>query len=203
MTTQAPRALVGWHGTSYVDGVVAQWVRTKEGAHLAGRRNENTDPEVLLRRAVHAAGGRFRLHRRIAKGCTPDFVLPGRRVAVFVDGCFWHNCPVHGRKREWTGPNAELWAKRCAEMSSEISGRRSLPKPPVGPSYACGSVKFGAIRLPPLDRCWTHEPSWAPPVITAVRRRRRPTVSPGHQPLRSVDRPKLDFEHQLELSSRA
>ena len=88
------------------------WVSTRAGAHLAGRRKESTTPEVLLRRAVHAAGGRFRLHRRIAKGCTPDFVLPGRRVAVFVDGCFWHDCPEHGRKKPWTGPNAERWEEK-------------------------------------------------------------------------------------------
>ncbi|MFW5473122.1 very short patch repair endonuclease [Knoellia sp. CPCC 206450] len=89
-----------------------RWVSTKQGAHLAGRSKVNTEPEVLLRRAVHAAGGRFRLHRKLAKGCTPDFVLPGRGVAVFVDGCFWHGCPVHGRKTPWTGPNAELWSEK-------------------------------------------------------------------------------------------
>jgi DNA mismatch endonuclease (patch repair protein) len=89
--------------------VVEKWVSTVAGSHLAGRRKVNTAPELELRRAIHAAGGRFRLHRQIAKGCTPDFVLPGRRVAVFVDGCFWHGCPVHGRKKPWSGPNAELW----------------------------------------------------------------------------------------------
>jgi DNA mismatch endonuclease (patch repair protein) len=92
--------------------VAEQWVSTQAGSHLAGRRKESTAPEVLLRKAVHAAGGRFRLHRNIAKGCTPDFVLPSRRVAVFVDGCFWHGCPEHGRKTPWTGPNAGLWAEK-------------------------------------------------------------------------------------------
>lgn len=82
---------------------------TAGGAHLSGRRKIDTKPEIELRKALHAAGGRFRLHRQIAKGCTPDIVLPGRRLAVFVDGCFWHGCPVHGRKAPWTGPNAELW----------------------------------------------------------------------------------------------
>lgn len=82
---------------------------TKAGSHLSGRRKTSTGPEVRLRQAIHARGGRFRLHRQLAKGCTPDFVLPGRRVAVFVDGCFWHGCPDHGRKTAWTGPNAELW----------------------------------------------------------------------------------------------
>lgn len=98
-----------------------KWVSTTEGKHLAKRRKTNTTPEVELRRAVHAAGGRFRLHPQIAKGCTPDFVLPGRRLAVFVDGCFWHGCPEHGRKTPWTGPNADLWAtkmKRNAERDS-------------------------------------------------------------------------------------
>ena len=97
---------------------------TKAGAHLARRRKVNTAPEVLLRRAVHAAGGRFRLHRQIAKGCTPDFVLPRRGVAVFVDGCFWHGCPRHGRKTPWTGPNAELWAEKMRRNTER--DRRAL-----------------------------------------------------------------------------
>ncbi|WP_307858111.1 very short patch repair endonuclease [Cellulomonas fulva] len=72
----------------------------------------STQPEVALRRALHAAGFRFRLHPKVAKGCTPDLVLPRHRVAVFVDGCFWHGCPDHGRRTPWTGPNAELWAAK-------------------------------------------------------------------------------------------
>lgn len=89
--------------------MVEKWVSTPKGKHLSGRRKTNTAPEVLLRRAFHAAGGRFRLHRTLAKGCTPDIVFPGRRLVIFVDGCFWHGCPAHGRKTPWTGPNASLW----------------------------------------------------------------------------------------------
>lgn len=85
---------------------------TAEGKHLSGRRKENTAPEIIFRKALHAAGARFRLHRHLAKGCTPDVMLPGRHVAVFVDGCFWHNCPEHGRKRPWAGPNADLWSDK-------------------------------------------------------------------------------------------
>jgi DNA mismatch endonuclease (patch repair protein) len=66
----------------------------------------------LLRRALHAAGARFRLHRRITPGCTPDIVLPRHGVAVFVDGDYWHSCPTHGRKTPFTGPNAELWEQK-------------------------------------------------------------------------------------------
>ena len=90
------------------------WVSTREGRHLAGRRRVNTTPELVLRRALHAAGGRFRLHRRLAFRCTPDIVLPGRRLAVFVDGCWWHSCPAHGHKGPFNGPNASLWDAKMA-----------------------------------------------------------------------------------------
>jgi DNA mismatch endonuclease (patch repair protein) len=91
-----------------------RWTSTSKSAHLSGRKKVDTEPELLLRRALHAAGARFRLHRRIAKGCTPDVVLPGRRLAVFVDGCYWHSCPIHGRKTPFTGPNAALWEQKMA-----------------------------------------------------------------------------------------
>jgi DNA mismatch endonuclease (patch repair protein) len=87
-------------------------VSTDAGKHLSGRPKENTAPELALRKALHAAGARFRLHRPLAKGCTPDIVLPSRHLAVFVDGCFWHGCPQHGRKTPWNGPNAGLWAAK-------------------------------------------------------------------------------------------
>lgn len=89
-----------------------RWTSTKAGKHLAGRKKVNTTPEVELRKALHAAGVRFRLHRQVAKGCTPDLVLPRHSLAIFVDGCFWHGCPEHGRKTPWSGPNAALWEEK-------------------------------------------------------------------------------------------
>jgi DNA mismatch endonuclease, patch repair protein len=91
---------------------VVRWQSTAEGRHLKGRRKLDTAPEMMLRRALHALGARFRLHRRIAQGCTPDLVLPGRKIAVFVDGDYWHSCPAHGRSRPFVGPNAHLWADK-------------------------------------------------------------------------------------------
>lgn len=88
------------------------WEPTDAGAHLRGRRNRNTRPEIALRQAVHAAGLRYRLNRRISR-YAPDFVLPRARIAVFVDGCFWHGCSVHGPK-EFRGPNAERWRAKIA-----------------------------------------------------------------------------------------
>jgi DNA mismatch endonuclease (patch repair protein) len=87
------------------------WVSTEAGSHLRRRRTRNTHPEVTLRKHVHALGLRFRIHAPVAKRCTPDFVLPRWRVAVFVDGCFWHGCPEHGAK-EFRGPNATRWAEK-------------------------------------------------------------------------------------------
>jgi DNA mismatch endonuclease (patch repair protein) len=91
---------------------MTHWVPTREGRHLNRRRKIDTAPELMLRRALHGLGSRFRLHRRLAPACTPDIVLPGRRIAVFVDGDYWHSCPVHGRKSPFTGPNATLWEQK-------------------------------------------------------------------------------------------
>ena len=102
-----------------------QWTSTAAGRHLAGRVKTSTKPEVTLRKALHAAGYRFRLHPRIARGCTPDLVLPRHRVAVFVDGCFFHACPEHGRRTPWTGPNAELWeAKMERNRANDVRSTR-------------------------------------------------------------------------------
>jgi DNA mismatch endonuclease (patch repair protein) len=52
-------------------------------------RAKNTKPEVVLRRALHGLGYRFRLHRKDLPG-TPDIVFPSRRKVLFVHGCYWH-----------------------------------------------------------------------------------------------------------------
>ena len=57
-------------------------------------RHYDTPAEVVLRRKLWAEGLRYKTHPRIA-GANPDFAFVGPRVAVFVDGCFWHGCPRH------------------------------------------------------------------------------------------------------------
>ncbi|WP_425954501.1 very short patch repair endonuclease [Xylanimonas sp. McL0601] len=96
-------------------GVVAEaWIRTDSSSSLSGRKSRDTVPEVELRRALHALGARFRLQRRLGQACTPDLVLPRRRIAVWVDGCYWHSCPEHGRRKPFEGPNAAMWAAKLA-----------------------------------------------------------------------------------------
>jgi len=101
------------------------WVPTAAGAHLRGRLTRDTRPEVVLRKAVHARGLRFRLNRRVGR-YRPDFVLPRHRLAVFVDGCFWHNCPEHG-PGEFRGPNAARWqSKLHANHARDLAANTAL-----------------------------------------------------------------------------
>lgn len=73
-------------------------------------RQKDTGPEVLLRKALHAQGFRYRVNLRSLPG-SPDLVLPKRRAAIFVHGCFWHRHP--GCKRATTPKsNAEFWQEK-------------------------------------------------------------------------------------------
>lgn len=56
---------------------------------MSGIKGKNSKPEILIRKMLFGAGYRFRLHSRDLPG-TPDIVLPGRKIAIFVHGCFWH-----------------------------------------------------------------------------------------------------------------
>ena len=71
-------------------------------------RRTGTKPELALRSALHRKGYRFRKDYRLdladGKRVRPDIAFTARRVAVFVDGCFWHACPQHGGK-----PNNNVW----------------------------------------------------------------------------------------------
>ena len=56
---------------------------------MASVKGRDTKPELKVRRLLHRLGARFRLHRKDLPGA-PDIVLPGRKLAIFVHGCFWH-----------------------------------------------------------------------------------------------------------------
>lgn len=61
----------------------------KRSQMMSGIKGKNSQPELLVRRLLFASGYRFRLHRRDLPG-SPDIVMPGRKIAIFVHGCFWH-----------------------------------------------------------------------------------------------------------------
>nr|VFJ88185.1 MAG: T/G mismatch-specific endonuclease [Candidatus Kentron sp. H]VFJ90197.1 MAG: T/G mismatch-specific endonuclease [Candidatus Kentron sp. H]VFJ96564.1 MAG: T/G mismatch-specific endonuclease [Candidatus Kentron sp. H] len=73
-------------------------------------RGRDTKPELLLRKALWARGARYRLHAGLPG--KPDLVFPGKRLAVFVDGCFWHGCPIHGGI---PATNRAFWEKKLGD----------------------------------------------------------------------------------------
>ncbi|MFF7485848.1 very short patch repair endonuclease [Streptomyces luteogriseus] len=77
-------------------------------ARMSRQRSRNTEVEMTLRRALYATGMRYRVHRRPLKGVRreADILFAGTKVAVFVDGCFWHGCPQHAT---WPKNNAAFW----------------------------------------------------------------------------------------------
>lgn len=83
---------------------------------MRANRRRDTEPELALRSLLHRAGLRFRVDLPIRPGSgrpiRPDIVFPRRRVAVFVDGCFWHGCPIHATQ---PATNAEYWGDKIVE----------------------------------------------------------------------------------------
>ena len=73
---------------------------------MSGIRSKNTRHEVAIRKALHAAGFRYRLHRRDLPG-TPDIVLPRYRAVIFIHGCFWHGHGCHVFK--WPSTRPDFW----------------------------------------------------------------------------------------------
>lgn len=88
---------------------------------MARVRSRNTRPEMLLRRALWKVGVRYRLQSNHLPG-RPDIVLPGRRIAIFVHGCFWHrhDCALGNREPK---SNVAFW--RAKFEQNVVRDRRS------------------------------------------------------------------------------
>ncbi|HET9154802.1 MAG TPA: very short patch repair endonuclease [Solirubrobacterales bacterium] len=86
-------------------------------AVMKGNKGQDTGPELAVRSALHASGLRFRKNVRPLNGlrCTADIVFPTERVAVFIDGCFWHSCPQHGRIPK---KNSAFWTEKLSRNSA-------------------------------------------------------------------------------------
>ena len=89
-------------------------------------RQRDTAPEVALRAILHRIGLHYRINRAPILGLRrkADVLFAGVRVAVYVDGCFWHGCPIHGT---WPKQNAEFWRLKIeANRSRDADTDRRL-----------------------------------------------------------------------------
>ncbi|WP_245861884.1 very short patch repair endonuclease [Georgenia soli] len=91
-------------------------------AVMRANRSRDTRPELRVRRAAHALGLRYRVAARPLpqQRLTADLVFTRARVAVFVDGCFWHGCPEHYRPAT---ANSEFWQRKIS--SNQVRDERA------------------------------------------------------------------------------
>lgn len=113
-------------------------------ANMRANRRRDTGPELRVRRLLHASGVRYRVDYPIRAGAgrpvRPDIAFTRHRLAVFIDGCFWHGCAVH-----YTSPraNSTFWAEKVAgNRARDIETEQAL--------VAAGWT---------VIRAWEHEPT--------------------------------------------
>lgn len=85
---------------------------------MSGIRGKNTKPELMIRKALHARGFRYRLHCDLPG--KPDICLPKHRAVIFVHGCFWHGHGCHLFK--WPKTREEFWRAKI-ERNREVDAR--------------------------------------------------------------------------------
>ncbi|MGH3828735.1 MAG: very short patch repair endonuclease [Pseudonocardiaceae bacterium] len=119
----------------------------------------DTGPELALRRRLHALGLRYRIDTPVLPGVRrrPDIVFTAAKVAVFIDGCFWHRCPEHAAAPK---NNSDWWAEK---LERTVDRDRDTDRRLIAAGW-----------LP--VRVWEHEPvdEAAERVRGAVLVRRRP-----------------------------
>jgi len=95
----------------------------KRSWNMSRIRGRDTAPELAVRKLLHAAGFRFRLHRKDLPG-RPDIVLPKYKTVIFVHGCFWHS---HGCKDSGTPKtNSGFWSTKLADNARRDTKNRTL-----------------------------------------------------------------------------
>jgi DNA mismatch endonuclease, patch repair protein len=119
------------------DGV-AEHVRRR----MSNTRGRDTAPEIAVRRELHRLGFRFRVNYPPVQGLrrTADIVFTKRKVAVFIDGCFWHRCPEHYRPA--TGQRAAFWREKIESNAARDAQTTELL-----------TARGWTVR-----RFWEHEP---------------------------------------------
>jgi DNA mismatch endonuclease (patch repair protein) len=132
---------------------------------MSRNRRRDTRPELLLRRLLHARGLRFRVDYPIRTDeikVRPDVVFTRRRLAIFVDGCFWHGCPEHGniptRNQSYWVPKLERNRARDSLVTAAL-------------------IRAGWVVL----RVWEHEP------VTAVAARILESLAAQGEPAKQFE----------------
>lgn len=131
-------------------------------ASMRANRGKDTKPELLVRSLLHRRGLRYRVDTRPLAEIRrrADLVFPGDRVAVFVDGCFWHGCPNHYRPAT---KNADFWREK-------INGNKARD---TETNAALAAAGWTVIRV------WEHEnPAQAAAQIEKAIRQKRGSTPP-------------------------
>lgn len=146
---------------------------------MRANRRRDTEPERRVRSLLHADGLRFRVDLPVrlngSRPIRPDIVFTRTRLAIFIDGCFWHGCPVHGQRPNVR--NSYYWAPKIAGNIER--GRRH--------TEALADAGWLVFRF------WEHEP----PVAAAGRIRRahldrlRRLYGKAREPVTKTDNPPL------------
>jgi DNA mismatch endonuclease (patch repair protein) len=126
---------------------------------MSSQKKGNTQPELLLRKALRARGLRFEVDKAPLATLRrrADVVFPDGQVAVFVHGCFWHGCPTHSRP---TKSNTKWWAEKIERNKSRDAETAQV------------LTEAGWLYL----EVWEHEPpTEAARAVEAVVRDRVPT----------------------------
>lgn len=93
--------------------IVSKEIRSRM---ISGIKGKNTQPEIMVRKLLHAQGFRYRLHVKSLPG-KPDIVLKKYKICIFVHGCFWHR---HCQCKYTTTPTtrAEFWSKKLGQTQA-------------------------------------------------------------------------------------
>lgn len=123
---------------------------------MSGIRGKNTKPELMIRKALHARGFRYRLHCDLPG--KPDICLPKHRAVIFVHGCFWHGHDCHLFK--WPKTRPDFWKKKIARNRQvDLEAEARL----LGGGWRVGTVWECAIKgrgRQPLDKTASQCAEW-------------------------------------------
>jgi DNA mismatch endonuclease (patch repair protein) len=138
-SSSQPERTIGLGGGARV--AYPQPVSAAASAAMRGNRKRDTQPELAVRRLLHARGYRYRVNAPISLPdvrVRPDITFRALKVAIFIDGCFWHGCPKHGTRPR---SNSYYWR---AKIERNISRDRIYDR-------ALRSAGWRVIRV------WEHD----------------------------------------------